>query len=80
MFYTMALNSKKCGEVCYNCLADSNNLRDNDYTSFFYCDSVECIEFLLQQPAFREHMSYAPAQEFTDADKCSYLEVKSSNW
>jgi len=57
----MGIDSRKSGEVCYNCLADPNNLCDDDYTWFFYCNPVECIEFLMQQPAFREHMSYAAA-------------------
>jgi hypothetical protein len=61
-------------------LADPNNLRDDDYTRFFYRNPVECIEFLMQQPAFREHMLYAPAKEFNDAEEHIYSEVKSSAW
>jgi hypothetical protein len=42
-------------------------------THVFYRNPVECIEFLMQQPAFREHMSYAPAKKYNYA-------VKSSDW
>jgi len=80
MSYAMGIDSWKSGKVCYNRLADSNNLRDDDYTHFFYRNPVECIEFLMQQPAFREHMSYAPAKEFNDAEERIYSAVKSSDW
>jgi len=68
MSYARGIDSWKSGKVYYNRVADSNNLRDNDYTRFFHRNPVECIEFLMQQPAFREHMSYAPAKEFNDAE------------
>jgi len=66
--------------MCYNHLTDPNNFRDDDYTLWFYRNPVECIEFLMQQPAFREHLSSAPAQEFNEAEERIYSEVKSSNW
>jgi len=47
---------------------------------FFPRNHVECIEFLIQQPVFREHMSYAPAKEFNDAEERIYSELKSSDW
>jgi hypothetical protein len=77
MSYTMGIDSWKSSKVCYNHLANLNNHRDNDYTLFFYRNPVECTEFLMQQPAFMEHMSYAPAMEFNDAEECIYSEVKS---
>jgi hypothetical protein len=76
----MGIDSWKSGKVCYNRLADPNNLWDNDYTRFFYHNPAECIEFLMQQPTFREHMSYTPAKKFNDAEECIYSEVKSSDW
>jgi hypothetical protein len=80
MSYAMGTNSWKSGTVCYNCLVNPTNLRDDDYTRFFYCTPVECIEFLMQQPAFREHMSYAPSKEFNDGEELIYAEGKSSDW
>ena len=80
MSCAMGIDSGKSRKVCYNCLANPNHLRDNDYTHFFDRNPVECIEFLMQQPAFREHMSYGPAKEFIDAEECIYSEVKSSDW
>jgi len=48
MSYAMGIDSWKSGKVCYNHLADSNNLRDSDYTRFFNRNPVEWIEFLMQ--------------------------------
>jgi len=78
--YTMGIDSWKSSTVCYKCLADPNNLPDDDYTVLFSCNPGECIEFLMKQPAFREHMPYAPAKEFDDAEERIYSEVKSSDW
>jgi hypothetical protein len=47
---------------------------------FFYRNPVEWIEFPMQQPAFMEHMSYAPAMQFHDAEDHISSEVKSGNW
>jgi hypothetical protein len=80
MPYAIGINSLKYGKRYSHQLADSTQLCDNDYPVFFYCNPVECIEFLMQQPAFREHMSYAPANEFNDAEDRIYSEVKSSDW
>ena len=80
MSYAMGIDSWISGKVCYNRLANSNNLHADDYTCFFYCTAVECIEFLMQRFAFREHLSYAPAKEFHDAGEHIYSDVKSSNW
>jgi len=80
MSYLMGIDSWKSGKVCYNCFADPNHLCNDDYTHFFYCNPVESIEVLMQQPAFWEHMSYAPAKEFNDAAERIYWEVKSSDW
>jgi len=44
---------------------------DNDYAHFIYHGPVECIEFRMQQPAFREHISCAPAKEFIKAENIS---------
>jgi hypothetical protein len=79
MSYPMGIHSWKSGTVCYNRLADSYNLCNNESTRFNYRNPVQCIEFLTQQPAFREHMSYAPAMQFNDAKERIYSEVKSSD-
>ena len=53
-------------------LADRNNLYNDDYTVIFYHNLVECIEILMQEPVFREYMSYAAAKEINDADEHIY--------
>jgi len=78
--YMMGIDSGKSRKLCYNCLADPYNIRDADYTCFYFRNFDESFEFLMQQPAVREHMSYAPAKEFNDVVECLYSEVKSSDW
>jgi hypothetical protein len=78
--YAMGISFWKSVTACYNRLADPNNLRHNDYTHFLYRNPVECIEFVMQQPAFRQHQLYGPAKQFNDAEERLYSEVISSNW
>jgi len=80
MSYAKRFESWKSGKVCISYLADANNLRDDDYTRCFSRNPVECIELLMQQPVFREHMLYAPAKEFNNAEEHIYSEVKSHDW
>jgi len=70
MTYVIDINCWKWGTGSYSRLVDPKNLRDDDSTFFHYCNSVVCIKFLMQQPAFREHRSYAPAKEFNEAVEC----------
>jgi len=80
MFYARGKVSWKFGKVCYNHLADQNNYREDDYKHLIYCNPVECIAFLIQQPVFREQLSYAQIKEFNEAKERTYSEVKSSDW
>jgi hypothetical protein len=80
MSYTMGIDYSKWGRAFYNCLAHQNNLHDNDYMNFFNCYPTEYIYFVMQQPAFSEHMLYTPAKEFNDAEESIYPVVKSSDW
>jgi hypothetical protein len=79
MFYAMGIDSLNSGKLCYNCFANPNNLCQDNYTCFFYHNYVECIQFLMQQLASREHMSYTPAREFNDVEERIYSKVKSSD-
>jgi hypothetical protein len=67
MSYPMSIDCWKSCNVCYNHVADPSNICDHDYTRFVYPNPVEYIEFLMQQPVLRDHMSYAPATRFNDA-------------
>jgi len=75
-----SIDSRPWGRMSYNRLADPINLRNSNYIRFCYCSSVECIEFLMQQPAFSERMSYAPAKEYNAAMERTYSDVESSIW
>jgi hypothetical protein len=52
----------------------------DDYIHIIYHKPVQFILFLMQQPAFKEHMSYAPAKKFNGSAERIYSEVKSSDW
>jgi len=80
MSCVMRINSWNSDTLCSNGLANPINFSNDDSTCILYHNPVECIEFLMKKLAFREHMSYAPAKEFNDAEECIYSEVKSSNW
>jgi hypothetical protein len=80
MFYAIGIDFWKSSKVYHNRLAELNNHCDDNYTRSPYCNSVECIEFLIKHPAFRDHMSYAPAKKFNDDKEHIYLEGKSSDW
>jgi len=62
MSYAIGIDFWKSSTAHSNCLADPHSLCNNDYTRFCYHNPVEWIEFLVPQPAFREHMSYTPAK------------------
>ncbi|KAF8577333.1 hypothetical protein K439DRAFT_1282474, partial [Ramaria rubella] len=34
----------------------------------FYCDPVECLQFLAANPTFDEHQTYGPVKYFTDKE------------
>ena len=74
----MGINSSKSSNACYYCLADPNNLQNNHYPHFFSRNHVEYIQFLMQQPAFREHMWYAPSKELNGAEEHIYSHVNQS--
>jgi len=80
MSYTKDIDSGKSITMCYNGSADPNNLRDDHYTHLFYHNSFEYIEFLMRQPAIREHMSHTPTKAFNDAEEHIYSDEKSSDW
>jgi len=61
MSYAMGIDSWKSSKVCFNSFAYPNNHRNDDYTHFCYHNPVQCFEFLMQQAAFTDHISYAPA-------------------
>ena len=71
----MGIDSSTSAKVCYNCLANPNNVCNYHYTYFFYRNPAEWVEFLMQQLAFRYPMSYAPATEFNDAGNVTTLRL-----
>lgn len=76
MFYKMGFDFWTSRQVCYNHLADANDIPADDYTSFFYCNPVESILSLMEVLAFREYMSYDPGKELNEAEEGINLEGK----
>ena len=79
MSYSMGMDCWVSGNVCCYLVANPNIQCDDDCTRLFYNNPVECIEFLIHHPEFRDLVSYAPAKDFNDAEECIHSEVKSSD-
>jgi hypothetical protein len=80
MTYALGIDSWKSGKVSYAGLVNSEALRDDGKTRVFYRDPVNCIEFLLQQSAFKEHMVYAPIKDYNELGERVYSEVHTCDW
>jgi hypothetical protein len=76
IIYAMGIDFWTSMHVCYNQLADLNDIPDDDYTSFFYRNPDECIPSVMELPAFREHMFYDPETEYDKAEEGINSEVK----
>ncbi len=77
MHYPLDESSWEQGYVCFDRLEDPNI---EQTVPFWYRNPVECIEFLLQQPAYRDHMVYAPVREYNEEGERMYSELHTSNW
>jgi hypothetical protein len=62
MSYPMGIDSWTSESEYNNCFADLTSRWNVDYAWFLYCNPVECIEFLMKLPPFKEHMICAPAK------------------
>ena len=49
-------------------------------TTYYYRSPLRCIEYLLKQPCFRDHLIYAPIQEFNEAGERMYSEMHTADW
>jgi hypothetical protein len=47
---------------------------------FWHRDIVECAKWLLQQPAYAKHLSYAPQREFEAGGRRVYGEIHTADW
>ncbi|KAG2058976.1 hypothetical protein BDR06DRAFT_968424 [Suillus hirtellus] len=54
----------------------------NEEFELFMCDPVECIKELWANPAYLDHLTYAPERRFTDEGKVEriYNELMSGDW
>jgi hypothetical protein len=46
---------------------------------FWHRDIVECAKWLLQQPAYVKHLSYAPQREFEAQGRYVYGEIHTAD-
>jgi len=53
---------------------------DDHSSTFFYRDIVQCAEYLLAQPAYREDVVYAPVQEYDGSGERLYSEMHTADW
>ncbi|KAJ7586939.1 hypothetical protein C8J56DRAFT_1004583 [Mycena floridula] len=77
------LKSKLVGWSCElldvqeDCLDDEGN-KVIEEIEFWRHDSLECIKELMVNPAFKDHLHYAPEQQFLDKEKTNW--VYSNSW
>ena len=53
---------------------------DGRSSTFFYRDIVQCVEYLLSQPAYREDIVYAPVREHDETGERLYSEMHTADW
>jgi hypothetical protein len=66
--------------VSFDTSKDPKTLPESAMSAFWYRNPVSCIEFLMQQPAYREEMVYGPIKEFNAAGERMYSEINSGDW
>jgi len=47
---------------------------------FWHRDIIECAKWLLKQPAYADHLSYAPQQWFEEDGRRTYGEMHTADW
>lgn len=80
MVYELGMHTWKTGKVSFNRSDTGNRISTTAYTSFYYRNPVTCIEFLLRQSAYKEHMTYAPVREYNDENERVYSELHTGDW
>lgn len=53
---------------------------DDGHSTFFYRDMVQCVEYLLSQPAYRDDIVYAPVREYNETGERLYSEMHTADW
>ena len=51
-----------------------------DNIPFWHRDVIECAKWLLRQPAYEDHLTYAPIRSFNDAGQRVYDEMHTGEW
>jgi len=49
-------------------------------TTYYYRSPLSCIEYLLKQPCFRNHLVYAPVREYNESGERMYSEMHTADW
>ena len=49
-------------------------------TTYYYRSPLSCIEYLLKQACFRDHLVYAPVREYNQAGERMYSEMHTADW
>jgi hypothetical protein len=78
--YELGMHTWKSGKVCFT-RPDASNVATNlRFTQFFYRNPITCIEFLLRQTAYKEHMTYAPLKVYNEMNERVYSELYTGDW
>lgn len=54
--------------------------QDEHASTFYYRDIVDCVEYLVAQPAYREDIVYAPVREYDESGGRLYSEMHTADW
>jgi len=57
-----------------------NSQHAKEPIKFWHRNIIECAKWLLRQPAYKEHLSYAPKQYYNDEGGRVYGEMHSGDW
>ena len=49
-------------------------------TTFYYCNIVSCVRYLIRQVAYKEHIVYAPIREYDSNGDQLYTEMHTADW
>lgn len=50
------------------------------HTTYYYRSPLSCIQYLLKQPCFRNHLIYAPVREYNEPGEWMYSEMHTADW
>jgi hypothetical protein len=76
----LGADSWRSGKVTFLRGVPETELREVDWTSYWYRDPVDAIRFLLGQKQFAKELVWAPVREYGHSGDRIYSEMHTANW